>query len=194
VVALALPDPCEERLDGRPIRRAFPDVKQGHPSRWIHDNVATQLVDVARRAPRPMASRDQPGVRPPGRGPPDRRPPATAHPVGAVEDTPPVDQQGPPETRLARVLFGPLPRLEGYDHDPQAQPFRFLFVPPQLRQVLPAGQSAEVSVEDHQEPVAPVVLEPMDGAHGVLQRKFDGRRSSVESKLHGSTRVDAFGR
>ncbi len=30
-------------------------------------------------------------------------------------------------------------------------------------------------MEDHQEPVAPVVLEPMDGPYSVLQRKFDGR-------------------
>jgi hypothetical protein len=41
--------------------------------------------------------------------------------------------------------------------------------------------------------VAPVVAEPMDGARGVLQRKFDGRKSGVARHLtlpcrHGSPR------
>jgi hypothetical protein len=31
--------------------------------------------------------------------------------------------------------------------------------------------------------VAPVVAEPMDGARGVLQRKFDGRRASFGRHL-----------
>lgn len=167
-IALALPNPFEEHRNGRPIRRAFPDVKQGHPPHWVHENVAAQLVDVIRGAPRPTPARDQPGVRPPGRGPPDRRPLAVTHPVAAIEHTPPVNQHRPPETHLANVLFGALPSLERHDYDAQAQPRELALLPSQLRQVLPAGQSAEVSVEDHQKPVAPVLAEPMDGARSVL--------------------------
>lgn len=167
-IALALSNPFEEHRNGRPIRRAFPDVKQGHPPHWVHENVAAQLVDVIRGAPRPTPARDQPGVRPPGRGPPDRRPLAVTHPVAAIEHTPPVNQHRPPETHLANVLFGALPSLERHDYDAQAQPRELALLPSQLRQVLPAGQSAEVSVEDHQKPVAPVLAEPMDGARSVL--------------------------
>ena len=76
------------------------------------------------------------------------------HPVGAIENTLPVNQQGPRETHLAHVRFGTLPSLERYDHDAQAQPRELVLLPSQLRQVLPTGQSAEVSVGDHQKLVA----------------------------------------
>lgn len=121
------PNPFEEHRNGRPIRRAFPDVMQGHPPHWVHENVAAQLVDVIRGAPRPTPARDQPGVRPPGRGPPDRRPLAVTHPIAAIEHTPPVNQHRPPETHLANVLFGALPSLErhDYDHWPRYWPSRW---------------------------------------------------------------------
>lgn len=126
-----------------------------------------------------MTSRDQLGILQPGRGPPNRRPSTVTHPIGAVESTLPVNQQGPLETCLAHVLLGTLPSLERYDDNAQAQSLEFVLVPSQLRQVLPAGQSAEVSVKHHQKPAAPVVLQPMDSARGVLQRKFDRRRSDM---------------
>lgn len=61
-----------------------------------------------------------------------------------------------------------LPSLERHDYDAQVQPRELTLLPSQLRQVLPAGQSAEVPVEDHQKPVAPVLAKPMDGARSVL--------------------------
>lgn len=101
------------------------------------------------------------------------------HPIGAVESPLPVNQQGPLETRLAHILLGSLPNLERHDDNAQAQSLEFVLVPSQLRQVLPAGQSAEVSVKHHQKPLAPVVLQPMDSARGVLQSKFESRRSDM---------------
>ena len=139
LVALTLPDPFKERPNRRPIRRAFTSVMQGHPPHWVHENVPSQLIDVAGGASEPMPSPDQSSVRPPGRGPPDRPPPTTSHAIGAIEDTLPVDQQGPRETHLADVLFGTLPSLERYDYDAQAQPGELALPLSQLRQVLPTG-------------------------------------------------------
>ena len=102
-----------------------------------------------------------------------------AHPIGAVEDTLRVDQHGPLETHLAHILLRTLTGLERHDDDAQAESREFALVPSQLRQMLPAGQSAEVSVEDQQKPPAPVVLQPMDSARGVLQRKVDRSRSDM---------------
>ena len=176
-IALALSDPLEERCNRRPIRRTLPDMMQGHLSRGVHENVSPQLVDVASGTPQPVAPADQLDVRPPGGGSPDRRPSTAPHSIGAIEDAPPVDQQGPPETRLAHILLGTLSGLESHDDDLEAQPLDLVLVPSQLRQVLTAGQSAEVAVEDHQQPAAAKLLEPMHRAGGVLQRERDGRRS-----------------
>lgn len=173
------PDSFEERRDCRPIRRAFPDVVQGDPPHRIHEDIAAQLVNIARGASQPVTSNDQLNICPPGCRSPDRRPPTMAHPVGCIQGTAPVNQQGPPETRLAHVLFGALPSLERHDYDAQIQPLDLVLVPPQLRQVLAAGQSGEVPVEDHQQPVVPILLETMNGTGGVLQRKRDGGRPDL---------------
>ena len=178
-IALALSDPAEDRCDRRPIRRAFPDMLQGHSPRWVHEDVSPELVDVASGTPQPVAPADQPDVRPPGGGPPDRRPSTAPHPIGAIEDPPLVDQQGPPETRLSHVLLGTLSSLERHDDDLEAQPLDLVLVLSQLRQVLTAGQSAQVAVEDHQQPAAAKPLETMHRAGGVLQRERDGRRSNL---------------
>ena len=183
LIALALSDPFKECRDCRPIRRALPDVMQGHHPHWIHENVAAHLVDITGGASWPMTSADQSDVCPQGRGPPDRPPPTMSHPIGAIESTLPVNQQRPPQTRLAHVRFSTLPSLERDDQDPQAQPFDLFLVPPQLRQMLTAGQSHEVPVEHHQQPVAPVLLETMNGTGGVLQRKRNGGRPDLALHL-----------
>ena len=174
-IGLALSHPLEERGDRRPIRRAFPDMVQGHPPRGIDENVAPQLADVARGALQPVASTDQPEVRPPRGGSPDRRPATATHPVGAIEDPLPINQQRPSKPRLAHVLFGTSPGLERHDDDLEAQPLDLVPVPSQLRQVLAAGQSPEVAMEDHQQPAAAKLSETMNRTRGVLQRKRDGR-------------------
>ena len=178
-IALALSDPLEELCNRRPIRRAFPDMMQGDPPHGVHENVSPQLADVASGTPQPVALGDQLHVRPPGGGPPDRRPSTATHPIGAVEPPPPVNQQGPSETRLAHVLLGTLSGLERHDDDLEAQPLDLFLVLSQLRQVLTAGQSAEVAVEDHQQPAAAKLLETIDRTGGVLQRKRDGRRPDL---------------
>ena len=176
-------DPFEKRRDCRPIRRAFPDVVQGHPPHRIHEDVAAQLVNIARGASQPMTSGGQLNICPPGRRSPDRQPPPMAHPVGPIEGAAPVNQQGPPETVLAHVLFGALPSLERHDYDAQVQRLDLVLMPPQLRQVLAAGQSEEVPVEDHQQPVVPILLETINGTGGVLQRKRDGGRPDLAVHL-----------
>jgi hypothetical protein len=178
-IALALSHPLEERCNRRPIRRAFPDMMKGHLPRGVHENVSPQLVNVASGTPQPVAPADQLDVRPPGGGPPDRRPSTATHPIGAIEDPPPVNQQGPSETRLAHVLLGTLSGLERHNDDLEAQLLDLVLVPSQLRQVLTAGQSTEVAVEDHQQPAAAKLLDTMHRTGGVLQRKRDGRRPDL---------------
>lgn len=104
------------------------------------------------------------------------------HPVRIVLDTPPVDQ-GPPQTRFAHVLRGTFPSLERHHHDSQAQQLELVLMPSQLRQALAPRQSDEVPVEDHQQPVASILLETMNGTGGVLQRKRDSGRPDIAIHL-----------
>jgi len=61
------------------------------------------------------------------------------------------------------------PRLECHDHHPEGQPLDLVFVLSQLRQVLAAGQSMQMPVENHQQPVTPILLESMDRALRILE-------------------------
>jgi hypothetical protein len=114
-------------------------MMQDYPPRGVHEHVAAQLVDVAGGTPQPLAPADQPDVRPPGSGSPDRRPTTATHFIGAIENPPPVNEQGPPETRVAHVLLGALSGFEGHDDDLEPQLLDLILVPSQLRQVLTAG-------------------------------------------------------
>ena len=106
------------------------------------------------------------------------------HPIASVENTLPVNQQGPPQTRFAYVRFGMLPSFERDDQDPQAQPFDLFLVPSQLRQMLAAGQSEEVPVEHDQQPVATVLFEAMNGPGGVLKFKRNGGRPDLAHHIN----------
>jgi hypothetical protein len=61
------------------------------------------------------------------------------------------------------------PRLECHHHHPEGQPLDLVLVLSQLRQVLAAGQSVQVPVEDHQQPVTPMRLESMDRTLRILE-------------------------
>ncbi len=87
------------------------------------------------------------------------------------------------------VRFSTLPSLERDDQYPQAQPLDLFLVPPQLRQMLAAGQSEKVPVEHHQEPVTPVLLETMSGTGGILQRKRNGGRPDLALHLTPGARM-----
>ena len=175
----ALPHPLEERTNRRPVCRTFPDMMQGHPPRGINENVSPQLADVARGALQAVAPTDQLEVCPPSGGSPDRRPSTATHPIGLVESPPSINQQGPSKPCLAHVLFGASPSLERHDHDLKAHPLHLVRVPSQLRQVLTAGQSPKMAMEDHQQPAAAKLPETMNRTGRILQRKRDGRQPDM---------------
>ena len=52
---------------------------------------------------------------------------------------------------------------------------KFAFVLLQLQQMVPAGQSGEVAMKNHQEPRAPVILEPMNLAVEIREGKRNSR-------------------
>ena len=53
----------------------------------------------------------------------------------------------------------------------------------QLREVRPAGESAEMAMENHQKPHAPVIIELVDMAIAIVQAERDSRL--VRQVFHG---------
>lgn len=100
-------------------------------------------------------------------------PSATVHSVGSILSTRLVDQQGPMHVSFLHVGQGEWPGLEGCDQHLHAQRFDLILVLSQLRQMLPARQSAEVPVKYQEQPVSCIILKPMHQAIGICQLKVN---------------------
>ncbi len=83
------------------------------------------------------------------------------HSVGSILSTRLVDQQGPMHVSFLHVGQGEWPGLEGYDQDFNAQRFDLILVLSQLRQMIAAWQSPEVTVKHQEQPVPSIILKPM---------------------------------
>lgn len=62
---------------------------------------------------------------------------------------------------------------------------KLLLVLSQLRQMLSARQSSEMPVKDQQQPVAPIIVQPVRAPLGIIERKRHGRFTC--SVLHGAS-------
>jgi len=96
------------------------------------------------------------------------------HSVGRVQRPQLIDQQRPREVSFADVGAGDWPRIECHDRDLDSQTVELRFLLPQLRQMLSAGESAQMTMEYQQEPASGVLLEPINDSVGVGQLERDG--------------------
>ena len=157
---------------------------ESHETFGIDQDIAPELEHVsASRLGQPT-----PGqllqVRPPRGEPPHVAPPASLHLVRTIQLTSMIDEDGPGHARLLDIGARERSLLEGDDHDAKPRLETFC-VPLQLQQVPAARQSPEVAVEDHEQPHTPIVVQTMEAAAHVRQRKRRGgppletRRSRV---------------
>jgi hypothetical protein len=97
------------------------------------------------------------------------------HPIRLVKGSARVDQKRPWELRITDIRHGQRSGIEG-DHAHFDIPLDKLWtVLSQLRQMLSARQSPEMPVKNQQQPVAPVVFQPVRVPLRVMQRKWHGR-------------------
>lgn len=144
---------------------------QGDPPARVDKDVPAELVDVAGRPAQAAALAQEIEVGAPGSGAPDLPAASPPHFEGSIGGSRGVDQERPRQVRLAHVLLGLVPALEGDDEDRQTELLDLLGVRPQLRDVFSAGQSAEVAMEDEQHPPPAIVRESMGPSRRVLERQ-----------------------
>jgi hypothetical protein len=91
--------------------------------------------------------------------------------IGPVDISIRVNKQRPLEAGFLHIAAGQKTGLKGYyDHlDIFAQKLVFSF--PQLREMAPAGQSAEMPVKDHKQPATSIIRKPVHLAGGILKLK-----------------------
>lgn len=167
-------DEREERLDRRPIGRAAADVVEADNAVGIDEHVAAELGDVLAGTAEAAAAGHEFEIDEPGGRTVEVPGVASVHAVGGVEFAVAVDEDGPSEVGLANVGSRGGIGLEGNDADVDAKSFDFIFVATQLRQVLAAGQSAEMPMKDEQEPAVSVVREGVSFSRGIEKLKVDG--------------------
>jgi len=144
-----------------------------HPLR-IDQDVPSALEDVTLRCVQRLPPQDRLQVEPQGPRPEDVREGGGEHAVTTIRLPCLVDEEGPRQTGLLRIAPSQEVRLEGYNDNPDTPAGQVGFVITQLRAVRTAGESAEVPVEDHQEPVSAIVFEAVNPPFAVGKFKREG--------------------
>jgi hypothetical protein len=136
------------RFDGRTIRRTGADMMQGNDPVRIDENIPSPLENVPFRLPQPFPLHQEPQVSPPRFRPPYIPEGCGEHPVLPVGFTGVIDQKRPGQGSFGHVTAGKEIALERDHCDFHVPSVKFIFMITQLRDVRPAGESAEVAVEN----------------------------------------------
>lgn len=116
------------------------------------------------------------------------------HAVAAVQRAIVIDEYGPAEFHFSKIRAHLRRSLEGHDCDLYSQIPERLLLLLQLQQVPAAGESTKVPVKDQQEPVSPIVAEPMRAPFSVRQlerNRGPGRLLSLSALYHALPRSRA---
>jgi len=136
----------------------------------IDEHVTTPLAHVSCRLFGEVPARHFLQIGPPGSRSPDFPKTCVQHTVCVVYSSSIIDQEGPPQSGILRVAARQISGLESNHHDANIPVPEFLLALLQLQQMALARQSAQVPMENHQQPCPPVILYTMHPA--VEIRKF----------------------
>ena len=107
----------------------------------VDQDIAAELVHVARRRLGESASGHEFEISPNRRRAPNIPASAALHAVRPIERQRVIDEDRPCEFRFADIRLDERTGLEGYNRHTHAERIKRCFLLPQLRQMLPAGQS-----------------------------------------------------
>ena len=163
----------KEPGDRRPVGWTRSDVKKPDGARRIDKDIAAELTHIAVEigGSGQSSSEQLLRVRPPRAWTPDVPPLAAEHAVPLVKRPRLVDENGPPNTRSGCVRAGLRPALERHYDDADGEFLKHRFVLLQLQQMPTARQSAQMPMEDQQEPVPAVIVEVVEPTFRIRQRK-----------------------
>jgi len=156
-----LPPGLEDCRNGRTVARTTANMMEPDDACRVDENIAAELKRVAARVFRQAAARELLEVSDPRPGSPDVPKTPPIHAVATVQRAIAVDEYGPAQFHFGHVRSGDRRSLERHDRGLYSQIPERLLLLLQLQQVPAAGESTKVPVKDQQEPVSPIVAEPM---------------------------------
>ena len=156
-------------------------VQADHTGR-VDEHVTTALGNIALRPVQFLSGKNTLPIGQPGSHPPDIPEGSGKHPVTAVELPFFIDQLRPDQTGLLDILPGQKTRFKGNHRDGNTESRQLCFVLPQLREMGAAGQSAEVTVKNQQQPRAFIVSQMVHLPLTVGKRK---RHRRFSGQIHG---------
>ncbi len=150
-------------------------MMESHNATRIDQHISTLLPHVSRGASRKVTTEELLEVGPPRRRTQEISQSRMEHAVGPIDVQLLVDQDGPRKPGLVEIGTDQWATLKSHDHNLHVACAERILGLLQLQQVSAAGQSTQVVMEDHQQRGSLEVLEPMDPAVDVWQRKRHGR-------------------
>lgn len=174
---------------------------QANDAARIDQHVAPQLIWITLRTTQLPAPQQQSDVHPNAGRAIDIPPLATIHPIRRVKPARLVHDDRPLELRLLDIRLHERAEFERDDDHANVLPFEFRLDLPQLRQMFTAGESAQMSMEHQQQPVAGIVRQRVDRPLGVGEREWHGghpdsathRVRVSEHRLAGNRRASQRG-
>ena len=168
-------DLIQYRFDGRTIRRAGADMMQANDSVRIDENISASLVNVPFRLSQPLSLHNLLQINPPCFRPPYIPEGSGKHPVIPVCFAGVIDQKRPGQGSFGDITAGKETVLKRDHCDFHVPSGEFIFMITQLRDVRPAGKSAEVAVKHQQQPAPAVVRENMNSTATIPKFERNGR-------------------
>ena len=140
-------------------------------ARLIHQHISAPLVDVPSRFFRELSTAYFFHISPPSGGSPKIQESGVQHAVCVIQRAFFIHKQGP--SKICFLNISPCEKVlfKGDNDDFHPQTVQLFLVAPQLRQVSPARQSSEVTVEDQQQPVSGIVLHAVWFAVDIPKKK-----------------------
>jgi len=152
-------------------------MMQGDDAGRIDQYISSALRYIPLRLPQSLPLQDLLQVSPPCFGAPYVPKGGGEHPVAPVGFAGVVDQEGPGQGSFLDVASGKEAALKRDHRDFHVPPGEFLFPITQLRDVRPARESAEVTVEHHQQPAPSVRFERVASSFAVTMLERCGGHS-----------------
>jgi hypothetical protein len=156
-------------------------MMQPHNALRIDQHIAAPLPDIARRFTWQSAVEDLLEIGQPGTWAPNIPEAGIKHSVGPVDIPIRVNKQRPIEAGFLHIPAGQETGLESYYDHLGIFGQKLVFSFPQLREMAPAGQSAEMPVKDHKQPETCIIRKPVHLAGSILKLK---RNSGLINEIH----------
>ena len=147
---------------------------QAYDTVGVDQDVASHLPPVFTRLARLHAAKHQPDVTRDRNRIEDGPPASSAHSIGRIKFAVAVEQQWPIKLCFCNIRLGHQIVVECHNLDVDVQLVQTLLLLPQLRHMISTRRSAQMSVEDQQQPVTIVGTQVMRSALRVGQLQING--------------------